>query len=164
MHYQLGEKALVQPLRPRITRCFLEKVILHVTLVEVELVSGSYTLKQSGDIKTVEFNALKTAKDNGEVTEVSSASFMPQNVITLSGTNWKLMILPLITMERVVHRMLNYQLEKVILYYPSRMESWSLKKRPIILVKQVGNWLMEGLAINDVSTNYVFGASALTVI
>ena len=57
----------------------------HVTLVEVELVSGSYTLKQSGDIKTVEFNALKTAKDNGDFTEVSSASFMPQNVITLSA-------------------------------------------------------------------------------
>ena len=58
----------------------------HVTLVEVELSGASYVLKSSGDIKTVEFNALKTAKGNSDVIEVSSASFFPQNVITVSGT------------------------------------------------------------------------------
>ena len=48
MYYQLEQLALVQP-RP--TRdAFLESNS-HVTLVEVELVSVSYTLKQSGILK-----------------------------------------------------------------------------------------------------------------
>ena len=132
----------------------------HVTLIEVEFDSGSYIYKGGADNgKTFEFSALKAAKDNGDFTEVSSASFMPQNVITLSAGS------PITFDHDGAGGTPDAQLAagKSYIMLPQSNGSWSFKEATYNSTETSWQLVNGGASLNDVSTNYVFGASALTV-
>ena len=130
---------------------------LNTTLVEVVQSGSDYIKASGGSAYQVSFSNLNTAKSNSSFTE-ENESWMPQNVITVSGTsNYTFnhdqdAITP--------DGSLVYGKSYAIL--PQNNGSWSFKEVSYNSTDSSWQLVNGGVSLQDVHTGYVFGSSPVT--